>query len=131
MLFCGMIDEMIKKFGDSSVEFFFCDEPDVRINNATAILQGLIYSLVKDKPSLLSLVRHSYDQVEKPLFKDFNAWSALLQIFKEILNDLAPQRTFLIIDRLNNYTTGLPLVLDLLSRLSEFTHIKWITSSRN
>ncbi|KAJ5477743.1 hypothetical protein N7530_003252 [Penicillium desertorum] len=48
MLLCGIIDELTRLFGDTAnISYFFCQATDVRINNATAILRGLIYSLVE------------------------------------------------------------------------------------
>ena len=62
---CGIIDEMSasKKLEDEGattlLSFFFCQATDSRINNATAVLRGLMYLLIDQKRSLLSHVRKS------------------------------------------------------------------------
>ncbi|CAG8325355.1 unnamed protein product [Penicillium salamii] len=119
MLLCGIIDELTQLFGDTAnISFFFCQATDARINNATAVLRGLIYSLVKKDPSLLS--------------HDINAWNALFAIFTDILKDPSLQSIFLIIDALDECITGLPSLLDLITQVSSaYQQIKWIVSSRN
>ncbi|KAJ6039588.1 hypothetical protein N7444_008493 [Penicillium canescens] len=133
MLMCGIIDELTRLFGDTAnISFFFCQATDVRINNATAVLRGLIYSLVEKQPSLLSHVQSQYDKAGKALFEDINAWNALLGIFTDVLKDPALQSTYLIIDALDECTTGLPSLLDLITAVSSaYPQIKWIVSSRN
>ncbi|CAG8414590.1 unnamed protein product [Penicillium salamii] len=133
MLLCGIIDELTRLFGDTAnISFFFCQATDVRINNATAVLRGLIYSLVKKQPSLLSYVKGQYDHAGKALFEDINAWNALSRIFTDILKDATLPSTYLIIDALDECTTGLPSLLDLITLvLSAYPQIKWIVSSRN
>ncbi|CAG7947089.1 unnamed protein product [Penicillium salamii] len=133
MLLCGIIDELTRSFGDTAnVSFFFCQATDGRINNATAVLRGLIYSLVKKQPSLLFYVKRQYDHVGKALFEDINAWNALSGIFTGILKDPTLPSTYLIIDALDECTTGLPSLLDLITQVSSaYPQIKWIVSSRN
>ncbi|KAJ5337402.1 NACHT nucleoside triphosphatase [Penicillium brevicompactum] len=133
MLLCGVIEELTQSFGGTAnVSFFFCQATDVRINNATAVLRGLIYSLVKMQPSLLSHVKSQYDHAGKALFEDINAWNALSRIFTDILKDPILQSTYLIIDALDECTTGLPSLLDLITQVSsDYPQIKWIVSSRN
>jgi NACHT domain len=52
MLLCGIIDEMsaLARLRDQSantlLSFFFCQATDSRINNAAAVLRGLIYLLI-------------------------------------------------------------------------------------
>ncbi|KAJ5098527.1 hypothetical protein N7532_005528 [Penicillium argentinense] len=133
MLLCGIINELTQSIGsNSNICFFFCQATDVRINNATAVLRGLIYSLVVKQASLLSHVRSRYDQAGKTLFEDINAWNALSKIFNDILKDATLQNTYLVIDALDECTTDLPLLLDLVVQESS-THprVKWIVSSRN
>ena len=78
MLLCGIIDEMSTrtrledKSATTLLSFFFCQATDSRINNAAAVLRGLIYLLI-DQPSLLSHVRKKYDHAGKDLFEDANA----------------------------------------------------------
>jgi hypothetical protein len=73
MLLCGIIDELTRLFGDTAnISFFFCQATDVRINNATAVLRGLIYSLVEKHISLLSYVQRHYYKAGKVLFEDIN-----------------------------------------------------------
>jgi hypothetical protein len=88
MLLCGIIEELTQSIGNTAnISFFFCQATDVRINNATAVLRGLIYSLIDKQPSLLSYVRNRYDHAGKALFEDINAWNALSRIFTDILKD--------------------------------------------
>jgi hypothetical protein len=61
-LLCGIIDELIKSASHTAnVSFFFCQATDARINNATAVLRGLLYLLVKQQQSLVSHIRESYE----------------------------------------------------------------------
>lgn len=131
MLLCGIIDELSKSAAaDSIISFFFCQATDVRINSATAVLRGLIYSLVLKRPSLLSHVRTEYDQAGKQLFEDVNAWHALANILSGILKDLS--NTYLVIDALDECMIGLSPLLDFISQQPTLNSgVRWIVSSRN
>ncbi|KAJ5880931.1 uncharacterized protein N7473_011984 [Penicillium subrubescens] len=133
MLLCGVIDELTRLIGyNANIAFFFCQATDVRINNTTAVLRGLIYSLVEKQPSLLFHVQSRYNQAGKALFEDINALSALSKIFKDILKDPTLQNTYFVIDALDECTTDLPFLLDLVvQESSAYSHVKWIVSSRN
>lgn len=76
MLLCGIIDEL-KKESDNCFSYFFCQATEARLNNATAVLRGLIYLLVDQEPSLISHVRERYDRACRSIFGDTNAWFAL------------------------------------------------------
>ncbi|KAJ5953283.1 hypothetical protein N7454_000179 [Penicillium verhagenii] len=135
MLMCGIIDELTRLHGSdahSHISFFFCQATDDRINNAIALIRGLIYLLVRKSPALLSHVRCRYDEAGKALFEDTNAWSALSTVFTDILNDPALNNAYIIIDALDECTNGRRSLLDLIVQQSS-THskIKWIVSSRN
>ncbi|KAL2138203.1 hypothetical protein VTI28DRAFT_7276 [Corynascus sepedonium] len=132
MLLCGIIDEL-KAVSDSSLlSFFFCQAADASINNATAVLRGLIYLLVDQRPSLLSHVQKKYDATGNPLFRDANTWVALSEIFTDILEDPTLPPTRLIIDALDECIEGLHLLLGLIVQTSSTKlNVKWIVSSRN
>jgi hypothetical protein len=133
MLLCGIIDELTRCMGgNAQISFFFCQATDVRINNATAVLRGLIYSLVQKHPTLLSHVRSRYDQAGKTLFEDINAWNALSKIFVDVLRDPVLHNVYLVIDALDECITDLPFLLDLVvQESSTHSHVKWIVSSRD
>jgi hypothetical protein len=133
MLLCGIIEELTRSIADdANISFFFCQATDMRINNATAVLRGLTYSLIEKQPSLLSHVRSLYDQAGKALFEDINAWNALSRVFGDILKDPILQSVYLIIDALDECTTGLFSLLDLIiQESSAHPRVKWIVSSRN
>lgn len=113
MLLCGIIEELTQLHGNTAnISFFFCQATDTRINNATSVLRGLIYSLVEKNPSLLSYVRAQYDHTGRTLFEDTNAWNALSMIFTSILKDKSLKSTYLIIDALDECVSGLRYLLD-------------------
>lgn len=133
MLLCGIIDELTKSIPNTTiVSFFFCQATDARINNATAVLRGLIFLLVNYQRSLISHVRQRYDQAGKQLFEDTNTWEALSKIFTSILEDPHLQSTYLVIDALDECTGDLSRLLNFIAKtLSIYSNIKWIVSSRN
>ncbi|KAH8799655.1 hypothetical protein F5884DRAFT_112869 [Xylogone sp. PMI_703] len=133
MLLCGIINELSKlTFDTALLSYFFCQATDSRINNATAVLRGLIYMLIGQQPSLISHIQKKYDHAGKALFEDPNAWFALSEIFTNILLDPSLNKTYLIIDALDECIADLPKLLDFIVRMSsESPRTKWIVSSRN
>ena len=133
MLLCGIIDELKRPTAPTCLlSFFFCQATDARINNATAVLRGLIYLLIDQQPSLISHVRKKYDHAGQTVFEDTNAWVVLSEIFTNILQDPSLKNTYIIIDALDECATGLSKILDLILQKSSVSpHIKWIVSSRN
>jgi hypothetical protein len=138
MLLCGIIDklkETAKAAPASSsyfLSYFFCQATDLRINNATSVLRGLIYLLADQQPALLQHVRKKYDTTGKELFVDTNAWFALSEIFRNILQDPRLERAYVIIDALDECVTGLQQLLQFIDKTSPACPcVKWIISSRN
>ncbi|KAM7209924.1 hypothetical protein V8F06_014694, partial [Rhypophila decipiens] len=133
MLICGIIDELQRSTsGTSLLSFFFCQAADSRINKATAILRGLIYLLLDQQPSLMPHVLKKYDHAGKKLFEDANAWVALSEILRNILQDPNLEGAYLIIDALDECIEDLPKLLKFIVEMSsKFPRVKWIVSSRN
>ena len=133
MLLCGIINELNKSMTKpDQLSYFFCQATDSRINSATAVLQGLLYLLVNQQPSLASHIRKKHDHAGKALFEDTNAWVALSEIFTDILQDPSLNSTYLVIDALDECATDLPKLLDFIVQKScVSSRAKWIVSSRN
>ena len=133
MLLCGIVNELKKSMANTDLlSYFFCQATDSRINNATAVLRGLMYLLVDQQPSLISHIRKKHDHAGKTLFEDANAWVALSEIFTNILQDPSVNSTYLIIDALDECVADLPKLLDFIVQKSSISpRVKWIVSSRN
>ncbi|PMD55345.1 beta transducin-like protein HET-D2Y [Hyaloscypha bicolor E] len=138
MLICGILDEISPltrlrdKEATTLLSYFFCQATDSRINNAAAVLRGLIYLLIDQQPLLVSHVRKKYDHAGKALFEDTNAWVALSEIFTSILQDPSLKSTYLIVDALDECETDLSQLLNLVIRTASISpRVKWIVSSRN
>lgn len=143
MLVCGIIDELVsmsklaKSIDQTTspctvlLSYFFCQGTDTRINNATAILRGLIYLLVIQEPSLMSHVQTRYNHAGKSLFSDSNAWIALSEILMAILQDSKAKEVILIIDALDECETDLSKLLDFIVQQLAPLPVRCIISSRN
>jgi hypothetical protein len=133
MLLCGIVNELTKSMAETDLlSYFFCQASDSRINNATAVLRGLVYLLVLQQPLLISHIRKKYDHAGEALFKDANAWVALSDIFTNILQDPSLNSTCLIIDALDECVAEMPELLDFIVQQSSISsRVKWIVSSRN
>ncbi|KAK5994835.1 Vegetative incompatibility protein HET-E-1 [Cladobotryum mycophilum] len=130
MLLCGIINEL--QTGQSAKPYyFFCQATDDRLNNATGVLCGLIYSIACEHQKALLLVMEKYKHAGKDLFRDINSWTALSQIFTCILQDLSLKDKVFIIDALDECVKDRPLLLDFIAQASAKFEAKWIVSSRN
>ncbi|KAH8894466.1 NACHT-domain-containing protein, partial [Thozetella sp. PMI_491] len=132
MLLCGIVDELQNTTSEiRPLSYFFCQATDSRINNASAVLRGLMYMLIDQQPALISHLRRKYDLAGKQLFEDVNAWTALKGILGSMLEDPNLQCSYLVIDALDECTTDLSLLLTLIQELAAKSNIKWIVSGRN
>jgi hypothetical protein len=133
MLLCGIINELDKLINNTAVlSYFFYQATDIRINSATAALRDLLYMLISQRPSLASYLKKKYDHAGKALFEDANSWVALSGIFTNMLQDPSLHSTYLIVDALDECTTGLPELLKLIIQTSSSpSRVKWVVSSRN
>jgi hypothetical protein len=136
MLLIGVIKELLRQLKpsrDSSISYFFCQATDSTLNNATAVLRGLIYQLLVQQPSLISHVRENYDKVGRQLFEDVNAFFAFSKIFTKMLHDRSLVKAYLIVDALDECESGLVQFLDLivLNASVSPSPVKWLVSSRH
>jgi hypothetical protein len=133
MLLCGIINELSKSTVDTALlSYFFCQATDLRINNAIAVLRGLMYMLVSQQPSLVSHIQKKYEHAGSALFEGPNAWTALSEIFTNILRDPELETAYLVIDALDECVIDLPKLSDFVTQtLSSSSRVKWIVSSRN
>ncbi|KAF3139826.1 hypothetical protein TWF703_003404 [Orbilia oligospora] len=129
MLLCGIVNELKRDNSAADgfyLSYFFCQGTDARINNATAVLRGLIFSLILQEESLGSHIQQIYDQVGQGAFEGINSWFRLSKVFGAILSDLIREPTntvYLIIDALDECVSDLEkllnLILNLVSRAVE------------
>jgi hypothetical protein len=91
MLLIGIVDELQRQLDQRKqaeqstshatvLSYFFCQGTDSSLNNATAVLRGLIFLLAAQQPSLASHLREKYEQSGPKLFEDANAFFALSEI---------------------------------------------------
>ncbi|RBR12916.1 uncharacterized protein FIESC28_08407 [Fusarium coffeatum] len=127
MLLCGLINELEKEHG-RVLSYFFCQATEARLSNATAVLRGLIYLLVVQRPPLFSYIEEKYDHAAKQLFEDGNAWQALSKIFIAMIEDPILDGALLIVDALDECIANQEKLLELIVKSSS---VKWIVTSRN
>ena len=133
MLLIGVVRELEESTHDSTLlSYFFCQGTDSRLNNATAVLRGLIYQLLDQQPSLISHVREQYDKAGRQLFKDVNAFVALSRIFTRLLHDPCLTRIYLVVDALDECESELSQLLSIITQnaSTSSSRVKWLLSSR-
>ncbi|KAL4788945.1 hypothetical protein BDV19DRAFT_44040 [Aspergillus venezuelensis] len=135
MLIIGIIDKLLQENQSQSpqlIAYFLCQATDPRLSNATSILRGLIYMLVRQQPHLISHLREEYDTNPK-LFKGGSLFYSLSVIFENMIQDSTAVETYLIVDALDECETDLSDLLKLIARTKFMpaARVKWIVSSRN
>lgn len=136
MLLCGIINHLEstpRTDNKRMLAYFFCQATDERINTATAVVRGLILMLLEQDSRLLCHIEKKYEVHGTALFDDGNAWYALSKILLDILQDPRLESVWLVVDALDECTTGRSQLLDLIvdSSRTGRDRIKWLISSRN
>ncbi|KAI0387782.1 hypothetical protein F5Y04DRAFT_240976 [Hypomontagnella monticulosa] len=133
MLLCSIINELKGSLPDGCIlSFFFCQATDQNLNNATAVLRGIIYMLVDQDRSLLKPLQEEYKKAGRRLFEDGNAWDALSRIFNIMLQMVDGNKSLVfVIDALDECEKGASELSRLVLRHSTKSQVQWIVSSRN
>ncbi|RMJ28111.1 hypothetical protein PHISP_01051 [Aspergillus sp. HF37] len=130
MLMIGIIKDILQMSPERGlVSFFFCQNADPNLNNATAVLRGLVYRLASQRRSLIAHIRDAYERRGQSLFEDANAFFALSKILTQILDDPDVPKIYIFIDALDECTAGLEPLLELLTQHS-FPRLRCFVSSR-
>jgi hypothetical protein len=134
MLLMGVIKELLNSPPDSSLlSFFFCQATDTNLDNATAVLRGLIYQMLVQQHALISHLRRKYDRAGPKLFEGSNAFFDLSSVFADMVRDPSLKSTYLIVDALDECQSTLAQLLDLIVRNASdsSSRVKWLVSSRH
>jgi hypothetical protein len=133
MLMCSVVNELNKSMVKTDLfTYFFCQATDTRINNATAVLRGLLYLIFKQQPLLAYHALWKHEHAGQKMFEDANAWVTLAGLFTVIVNEPYLQSAYFLVDALDECDSNLSELLDLISRCSSVgPGIKWVISSRN
>jgi hypothetical protein len=115
------------------VSFFFCQNTLSVLNNAVSVLRGLVYMLVTQREDLLRHVQKRYKTAGRQMFEGHNAIYALREVLSDMLDDPSLPPTYLLVDALDECTSGLPELLHIITddSLGQRSRIKWVMTSRN
>jgi hypothetical protein len=80
--------------------YFFCDNRDDRRNTAVAILRGLIYQLVQQRPKLLEHVVPIFKVQKETLFSN-SSFESLWRIFESMVQDPSIDSVLCVLDGLD------------------------------
>ncbi|QYS97404.1 hypothetical protein H0G86_004635 [Trichoderma simmonsii] len=129
MLLCGIVEDLEQNPQSENLGYFFCQATDYRINTAAAVVGGLIKSLLKGHPRLVSRVRDNYEDKLKDQLDGANGLVILCDIFETIINDLELTDVICVVDALDECIKDCSHLLNLIIKTSG--HVKWLLSSRN
>ena len=111
--------------------YFFCQSTRPELNNAVSVLRGLVYLLVAQKEELVRRVQKRYETVGKQLFEGPNAVYALKEMLSDTLSDTYLPPTYLLVDALDECTSGLSELLQVITNTSirQRSNVKWLVKS--
>jgi hypothetical protein len=139
MLLMGIVQELKaaqeSRLDAPNVSFFFCQGTDSRLNNATAVLRGLLWGLLyRENRRLRRCLGNSKGQ-RHDVFETPEAFQTLEKLFRDAFEDDTFTPTFFIIDALDECRedqSHLRSLIDfIVSSSKAYPNIKWIVSSRN
>jgi hypothetical protein len=114
-------------FHSANLVYYFCQAADCRANTAAAVIRGLIFSLLKQRPRLLTRIRKQFN-IGTQLKKD-KTLAILCEIFETIVWDEDFTRFFCVVDALDECIEDCDHLLNLIIKTSDT--VKWLVSSRN
>jgi hypothetical protein len=113
--------------------YFFCQSTRPELNTSASVLRGLMYLLVAQRPQLVQHVQEKYKAAGKQLFNGYNGIYSLRSILSDMLNDASLPPTYLLVDALDECTSGLSELLRIIAdaSLGRRSRVKWLVTSRN
>ncbi len=133
MLMIGIIRELSRQPAvlATSLSYFFCQGTDSTLNTSTAALRSLIWLLTLQQPHLMGHLLHRYNESGASLFCDQNAFYALSEVFRSMVQDPDMSPTIFAIDALDECEEGATSLINLVSTsLALSNKVKWLVSSR-
>lgn len=131
MLICGIINTLMGITPKKPLAFFFCQAANFKLNNASAVLRGLIFMILDSQPHLISDIQIDFQHSLENLPEDGEAFFPLKRVMKAILEHPRLKPAWLVIDALDECLTNLDQLLGLIQDFSAHEKIKWVVSSRN
>jgi ankyrin repeat protein len=118
---------------DTTLAYFFCDDPDIRLNTAVCILRGLLYQMFQQRPVLIPCLREVYEKQKDKLFSSPNTLETLCGIFESILRRSDHGTIYLVIDALDECDRQTCARLLRLIKVTQHDalKVKWLLTSRN
>ncbi|KAK6725287.1 hypothetical protein SNK04_004092 [Fusarium graminearum] len=130
MLICAIIKSLER---NNHLSYFFCQAGVPTAHNATSVLRGLIYGLVRYHPlgaTALSYVRKEFDLIGDKMFEGINLWQTIRSTLLAILEDPLMNQTVFVIDALDECEANQAELLKFIVETNSQLGIKWLVSSR-
>ncbi|KAH8731665.1 hypothetical protein GQ44DRAFT_585451, partial [Phaeosphaeriaceae sp. PMI808] len=126
-----MLSKLKLGFQPCLLAYFFCQSTRPELNNAVSVLRGLIYMLVAERKQLMRHVLNRYEAVGRALFEGPDAIHAVRQVLSDVLNDPTLPTTYLLVDALDECTSGLSTLLRIVTEdsLARRSRVKWLPDS--
>ncbi|RDW58335.1 hypothetical protein BP5796_12265 [Coleophoma crateriformis] len=134
MLMISLVRELQPSWNDShTLTFFFCQNSDTNLNTATAVLRGLLWTLIREYPSLGRYLHTDFKHSGKKLLESSNAFFTLRRIMSELLQDNTIPTIYILVDALDECDRGREDLLKFIceNAAEEKSKAKWLVSSRN
>ncbi|UZP36618.1 hypothetical protein NXS19_004434 [Fusarium pseudograminearum] len=128
-----LVSAIIESLEPDHLSYFFCQAGVPTMNNATSVLRGLTYVLVRRDSchaTVLKALREEFDMMGDKLFTGPNIWQLIRKILIEILKAPLMNQTVLIIDALDECEKNQKELLDFIVETNSKLGIKWLVSSR-
>jgi len=107
--------------------FFFWNSGDLLQRTQNGMLRSLLYEILSQNPSLISLIAPEYEEYINIYWSD----SALKQIFNKFCTqDSIPMKLFLLVDGLDEYDGDHHDIASFFTKLAKLPNIKICVSSR-
>lgn len=140
ILLCGIVGELQRRMRPQDRLSFFCEAGNRNADSAAAVLRGIMYLLVRQRPKLISSTAlEEHKRAGSKLFEGLGAWYALHDIFLGLLPDLGREPdgaggvTYFVIDALDECGgEELERLLSFISEASSSAHpagVKWLVTS--
>ncbi|GLA03805.1 hypothetical protein AnigIFM60653_003820 [Aspergillus niger] len=136
MLSIGTIRELqtrsLKEPEPPTILYYFCQNADVDLNNGVAVLQSLVWMLLRQQPHLSSHLDEQFSHSGQKFISDSNCFATWCDILTSMLRD--SNRIIVAIDALDECAEGsrrqlLRFLSGMVTKERMF-HVKWFITSR-